>query len=59
MAHLIYFAISSFDSYIEDTDGKFDWAVPDEEAHDFINDLLRSAGTYLYGRRRYETMMGW
>lgn len=59
MAHLIYSAISSLDGYIEDRDGKFDWAVPSEEVHRFINNLERTAGTYLYGRRMYETMMVW
>ena len=59
MAHLIYSAISSLDGYIEDRDGNFDWAMPDEEVHRFINDLERTAGTYLYGRRMYETMMVW
>jgi len=59
MAHMIYSAITSLDSYIEDLNGKFDWAVPDDEVHDYINNLERVAGTYLYGRRMYETMMGW
>jgi dihydrofolate reductase len=59
MAKLIYSAITSLDGYIEDTDGRFDWAVPDEEVHAFINDLQRPVGTYLYGRRMYETMTGW
>jgi dihydrofolate reductase len=59
MARLIYFAITSLDGYIEDTNGNFDWAMPDDEAHQFINDLERPVGTYLYGRRMYETMMGW
>ena len=59
MAHVIYSAISSLDGYIEDMDGKFDWAAPDEEVHRFINDLERTAGTYLYGRRMYETMIVW
>ena len=59
MADLIYSAISSLDGYIEDTDGKFDWAMPDEEVHRFINNLERAAGTHLYGRRMYETMMVW
>jgi dihydrofolate reductase len=40
-------------------DGNFDWAVPDEEVHTFINDLERPVGTYLYGRRMYEVMVGW
>jgi dihydrofolate reductase len=59
MAHLIYSAISSLDGYIEDRDGNFDWAMPDEEAHRFMNDLERTAGTHLYGRRMYETLMVW
>ena len=49
----------SLDGYIEDENGKFDWAEPDEEAHAFINDLERRIGIYLYGRRMYETMAGW
>jgi dihydrofolate reductase len=59
MAKLIYSAITSLDGYVADEDGNFDWAVPDEEVHAFINDLDRPVGTYLYGRRMYETMAGW
>jgi dihydrofolate reductase len=59
MSLLIYSAISSLDGYIEDKDGNFDWAMPDEEVHRFINDLERTVGTYLYGRRMYEIMMVW
>jgi dihydrofolate reductase len=59
MAKLTYTAITSLDGYIEDTDGKFDWAAPDAEVHGFVNDLERPAGTYLYGRRMYETMAVW
>ena len=59
MAKLIYSAISSLDGYIADEDGNFDWAAPDEEVHTFINDLERPVGTYLYGRRMYEVMVGW
>lgn len=59
MARLIYSAITSLDGYIEDVNGKFDWAAPDEEVHSFINDLERTAAIYLYGRRLYETMMVW
>lgn len=59
MARLIYSAISSLDGYTEDVDGNFDWAAPDEEVHSFINDLERSAGTHLYGRRMYESLMVW
>ncbi|MEO9200224.1 MAG: dihydrofolate reductase family protein [Antricoccus sp.] len=59
MARLIYSAIASLDGYIEDAAGAFDWAAPDEEVLAFINDLERPIGTYLYGRRMYETMRNW
>lgn len=59
MAKLIYSAITSLDGYVADREGNFDWAAPDEEVHAFINDLERPIGTYLYGRRLYETMKGW
>src|SRR5262245_57762495 len=59
MARLIYFAMTSLDGYIEDKDGKFDWAEPSEEVHAFANELVDAAGTLLYGRRMYETMAVW
>jgi dihydrofolate reductase len=59
MAKLIYFALTSLDGYIEDEGGRFDWAEPDSEVHGFVNDLVRPVGTYLYGRRMYETMAVW
>ena len=59
MAKLIYGAIASLDGYVEDEEGRFDWAAPDDELHAFVNDLERPIGTYLYGRRMYETMVFW
>jgi dihydrofolate reductase len=59
MAKLIYSAITSLDGYIADEQGKFDWAAPDEEVHQFVNDLERVIGTYPYGRRMYEVMVSW
>lgn len=59
MAKLIYAALTSLDGYVADEAGNFDWAVPDEEVHAFINDLERPIGTYLYGRKMYETMAVW
>ena len=59
MARLIYTAIASLDGYVEDKQGKFDFAAPDEEVHAFVNDLERPIGTHLYGRRMYETMVSW
>ncbi len=59
MARLIYSAIASLDGYIEDEHGLFDWAAPDAQVHAFVNDLERPIGTYLYGRRMYDTMVYW
>jgi dihydrofolate reductase len=56
---LIYSAIASLDGYTADASGGFDWAAPDDELHAFVNDLERPVGTYLYGRRMYETMVYW
>ena len=59
MAKLIYSALASLDGYVEDKRGNFEWAAPDDEVHAFVNDLERSIGTNLYGRRMYETMVSW
>jgi dihydrofolate reductase len=59
MGKLIYSAIASADGYVEDATGEFAWAAPDEELLGFVNDLERPVGTYLYGRRMYETMLYW
>jgi dihydrofolate reductase len=59
LASLVYSVIASLDGYVEDEEGTFDWAEPDEEVLRFINDLERPIGTHLYGRRMYETMLAW
>ncbi len=59
MGILIYSAIASLDGCIENRRGEFEWAAPDEEVFRFVNDLERSVGTYLYGRRMYDTMVYW
>ena len=59
MAKLIYSAIASLDGYVEDKHGGFASLAPDDEVHAFINVLERPIGTYLYGRRMYETMVYW
>lgn len=59
MARLIYTVITSLDGFVADAEGGFDWAVPDEEVHRFLNELERPIGTYLYGRRMYEVMAFW
>ena len=59
MSKLIYSALASLDGFVADDDGNFDWAKPEDEVHAFVNDLERPIGTYLYGRRMYETMVYW
>jgi dihydrofolate reductase len=59
MASLVYTATISLDGYAEDASGSLDWSAPDEEVHRFIDDRLRDVGTYLFGRRMYETMRVW
>jgi dihydrofolate reductase len=59
MAKLIYVTNVSLDGYIEDERGAFDWLPIDDEVFAFTTDLLRSVGTFLYGRRLYEAMAVW
>jgi dihydrofolate reductase len=59
MAKLIYVSNMSLDGCTEDDRGAFDWAPPDDEVFALTRDLMRLAGTYLYGRRMYETMAVW
>jgi dihydrofolate reductase len=59
MGRLIYTAITSADGCVEDASGSINWSEPSEEVVRFIIDLERPAGTYLYGRRMYESMVYW
>ncbi|MGV8909920.1 MAG: dihydrofolate reductase family protein [Propionicimonas sp.] len=59
MGTLSFGMISSLDGFVAGPDGDFDWAEPDEETHRFVNEREQAVGTYLYGRRMYETMRAW
>lgn len=59
MGRLVYSAICSVDGYTADASGEFWWAEPDPSVHRAINELEGTVGTYLYGRRMYETMRPW
>jgi len=59
MATLTYTAIASLDGYVADAEGGFAWAAPDEEVHAAVNDLERTVGTHLLGRRMYEVLLAW
>jgi dihydrofolate reductase len=59
MGKLIYATNVSLDGFIEDRGGAFDFGPLDDELSASYTDLLRSAGTFLYGRRLYEAMALW
>lgn len=60
MAKLIYGMLTSLDGYTEDERGAFGWGAPEDEGvHSYINELALPVGTYLYGRRMYDTMVYW
>ena len=49
----------SVDGFIADRDGAFGWSVPNEEQFAFHIEQTRELGSFLCGRRLYETMLGW
>jgi dihydrofolate reductase len=59
MVKLVYSALTSLDGFYADENGGFDWATPNPDVFEFVNDLERDVGTYLYGRRMYDTMVYW
>jgi dihydrofolate reductase len=59
MGKLIYLITTSLDGYAADKNGKFDWAMPTEEVHAFVNNALRNVGMILMGHKLYETMKIW
>ena len=59
MGSLVYTGLVSLDGYVVDASDSFDWAMPDEQVHAFVNELERPVGTHLYGRRLYEVMLAW
>jgi dihydrofolate reductase len=59
MGKLIYFITTSLDGYVADENGNFDWAMPSEEVHAFVDDIIRNVGTFLFGRNMYEIMKAW
>lgn len=59
MGKLVYSMLTSLDGYVSDASGGFDWSMPDEELHSYINDVSSAVGTYLLGRRMYQTMVFW
>nr|AUN37594.1 dihydrofolate reductase [uncultured bacterium] len=59
MSKLIYFNLMSLDGFLAGENDSLDWSAPDDEVLAFINDRTRPIGTYLYGRKIYDTMKVW
>jgi dihydrofolate reductase len=60
LARLIYMATMSLDGYVADERGDIGWtAPPDDEELAALNELLRPVGTFLLGRRMYDTLVVW
>ena len=59
MASLKYSATMSLDGYIADDNGNIDWTAPNKAVHAFVNDIERTMGTYLLGRRMHEVLSVW
>lgn len=59
MRKVIYSMLVSLDGFIEGPNRELDWAIPDEELHQYVNDQQSEFDTSLYGRRMYEVMMYW
>lgn len=57
MPKLHYVSVMSLDGYTGD--GHYDWSIPVEGSTAFITEVMRPIGTYLYGRKNYETMSFW
>ncbi len=57
MAKLLYVSIMSLDGFIGD--GHYNWSGPAEGSTAFITEIMRPLGTYLYGRKNFETMSFW
>jgi len=49
----------SLDGYIAAPDGDISWTPPDEDVFRSHIEEVRGVGTYLIGRRLYETMLYW
>jgi len=59
MGKLIYSITTSVDGFVSDKNGNIEWTNPSEEILACHDDILHNVGTFLFGRRMYETMAVW
>jgi dihydrofolate reductase len=56
MTTVVSFIVTSLDGFYQDTNGEFDWLIPDEDFNDFAVRQLDEADTLGFGRATYEHM---
>jgi dihydrofolate reductase len=56
MGKLIYSLNVSLDGYIATPDHSLEWAIVDDEVHQWFNEQTRTLEASLYGRRMYEVL---
>ena len=59
MRTVMYGMHVTVDGFIESASGDLNWSSPDEELHQYFNDLEREIEMSLYGRGLYENMAGY
>src|SRR4030066_1562733 len=59
MRKIIFSMNITLDGYLEGPNHYLDWAIADDELHDFFSDLLNTADLLLFGRITYELMVNY
>ncbi|XEC94061.1 dihydrofolate reductase family protein [Paenibacillus tarimensis] len=59
MRKLVLSMMISIDGYIEGENQNLDWFAWDDEMESYMLDYLRNFDTFIYGRKAYETMVGY
>jgi dihydrofolate reductase len=59
MRKVIFSIPVTLDGFIEGPNRELDWVIADDDLNEYYANLLRNAGTILYGRVTYELMLGY
>lgn len=59
MTQITAFPLVSLDGRVNDKNGKIDWHTPDEEIHEFVNELHSRFSDHIYDEGTYEIMKYW
>jgi len=59
MGRVVLWMQQSLDGFTQGPDGEFDWPIVTDDTHTYFNEQIeRTAGAFLYGRRTFEMMAG-